>query len=129
MPPLLRRSHNPPCYPNPPRSYPRRRNRLSWRNWNASEPGSKPTTVSCRPKRPCPCAKVFGYPIKVYDEGGALIGDYYADLLVEGWLIVELKTTKALAEEHTAQVLGYLKSARLERGLLINLGSSKFQKS
>jgi len=50
-------------------------------------------------------------------------------LLVEGWLIVELKTTKALAEEHTTQVLGYLKSALLERGLLINLRSSKFQKS
>jgi len=50
-------------------------------------------------------------------------------LLVEGRLIVELKTTKALAEEHTAQVLGYLKSARLKHGLLINFGSSKFQKS
>ncbi len=69
------------------------------------------------------------HPIKVYDEGGALIGNYYADMLVEGWLIVELKTTKALAEEHTAQVLGYLKSARLEHGLLINFGSFKFQKS
>jgi GxxExxY protein len=67
------------------------------------------------------------HPIKVYDEDGALIGDYYADLLVEGWLIVELKTAKALAEEHTAQVLGYLKSARLEHGLLINFGSFKFQ--
>jgi GxxExxY protein len=46
------------------------------------------------------------HPIKVYDEDGTLIGDYVADLLVEGWLIVELKTAKALADEHTAQVLG-----------------------
>src|SRR2546428_12823993 len=67
------------------------------------------------------------YPIQVYDEDGTLIGDYYADLLVEGWLIVELKTAKALADEHSAQVLGYLKSARLEHGLLINFGSYKFE--
>ena len=67
------------------------------------------------------------HPIKVYDEDGALIGDYYADLLVEGVLIVELKAVKALADEHTAQVLGYLRSSRLEHGLLINFGSFKFQ--
>jgi hypothetical protein len=42
-------------------------------------------------------------------------------------LIVELKTAKALANEHEAQVLGYLKSARLEHGLLINFGSYKFE--
>jgi hypothetical protein len=40
---------------------------------------------------------------------------------------VELETAKALADEHTAQVLGYLKSARHEHGLLINFGSYKFQ--
>ena len=66
-------------------------------------------------------------PIKVYDEDGTLIGDYLADLLVEGELIVELKTAKALAPEHEAQILGYLKSARLEHGLLINFGSYKFE--
>ena len=67
------------------------------------------------------------HPLKVYDEDGTLIGDYLADLLVEGVLIVELKTVKALAPEHEAQVLGYLKSAKLEHGLLINFGSPKFQ--
>ena len=66
-------------------------------------------------------------PIKVYDEDGTLIGDYLADLLVEGVLIVELKTAKALAAEHEAQILGYLKSARLEHGMLINFGSYKFE--
>src|SRR5216684_8469063 len=54
------------------------------------------------------------HPIKVFDEDGTLIGDYLADLLVEGVLIIELKTARALAGEHIAQVLGYLKSARLE---------------
>lgn len=67
------------------------------------------------------------HPIKVYDEDGTLIGDYVADLLVEGKLIVELKTAKALSSEHEAQILGYLKSARLEHGLLINFGSYKFE--
>src|SRR5580704_1938009 len=67
------------------------------------------------------------HPVKVYDEDGTLIGDYLADLLVEGVLIVELKTAKALAPEHEAQILGYLKSARLEHGLLINFGSFKFE--
>ncbi len=66
-------------------------------------------------------------PIKVYDEDGTMIGDYLADLLVEGILIIELKTVKALAPEHEAQVLGYLKSARLDHGLLINFGSYKFE--
>lgn len=66
-------------------------------------------------------------PVPVYDEDGTLIGDYFADLLVEGQLIVELKTAKALASEHEAQVLGYLKSARVEHGLLINFGSFKFE--
>src|SRR2546427_13112152 len=63
------------------------------------------------------------HPIQVFDQDGTLIGDYYADLLVDGWLIVDLKTAKALADEHVAQILGYLKSARLEHGLLINFGS------
>jgi len=67
------------------------------------------------------------HPIKVYDEDGTLIGDYLADLLVEGELIVELKACKTLAAEHEAQVLGYLKASRLEQGLLINFGSYKFE--
>ncbi len=67
------------------------------------------------------------YPLKVQDEDGTPIGDYIADLLVEDLLIIELKTAKALALEHEAQILGYLKSARLEHGLLINFGSPRFE--
>jgi GxxExxY protein len=67
------------------------------------------------------------HPIKVYDEDGTVIGDYYADLLIDGHLLIELKTAKAIAPEHEAQILGYLKSAKLEHGLLINFGSYKFQ--
>jgi len=67
------------------------------------------------------------YPLTVYDEDGTILGEYFADLLVAGQLIVELKACRALADEHTAQILGYLKSARMEHGLLINFGSFKFQ--
>jgi GxxExxY protein len=67
------------------------------------------------------------YPITVYDEDGTLIGDYIADVLLEGELIVELKTAKTIAPEHEAQILGYLKSSRLEHGLLINFGSYRFE--
>ncbi len=67
------------------------------------------------------------HPIQVFDEDGTMIGDYLADLLVEGVLIVELKAAKSLAPEHEAQVLGYLKSARISHGLLINFGSYKFE--
>lgn len=67
------------------------------------------------------------HPIKVFDEDGTLIGDYIADLLVANSIVVELKTAKALAPEHDAQILGYLKSARTEHGLLINFGSYRFQ--
>jgi GxxExxY protein len=67
------------------------------------------------------------YPIKVQDEDGTVLGDYLADLLVENLVIVELKTAKALALEHEAQLLGYLKSTRMEHGLLINFGSPKFE--
>jgi GxxExxY protein len=67
------------------------------------------------------------YPLTVYDEDGTILGEYFADLFVEGRLIVELKACKAIADEHVAQILGYLKSARVETGLLINFGASKLQ--
>lgn len=66
-------------------------------------------------------------PLKVYDEDGTEIGDYFADLLVEGCLIVELKVAKSIADEQVAQVLGYLKASRIEHGLLLNFGSFRFQ--
>lgn len=67
------------------------------------------------------------YPITVYDEDGTVIGEYFADLLVDEKLVIELKACRTLADEHIAQILGYLKSARIEDGLLINFGSYRFQ--
>lgn len=65
------------------------------------------------------------YPLQVRDEDGVLLGDYYADLFVEGCLIVELKAARAVDNEHIAQLLGYLRSSHTENGLLINFGASK----
>jgi GxxExxY protein len=67
------------------------------------------------------------HPLKVYDEDGTEIGDYYADLIVEDILIVELKACRTFADEHKAQIIGYLRSANIKHGLLINFGSYKFQ--
>jgi GxxExxY protein len=67
------------------------------------------------------------HPLRVLDEDGTVLGDFFADLLVEDALVVELKAAKAIADEHIAQLLGYLKSTRIEHGLVINFGSQKFQ--
>src|SRR6058998_722988 len=58
------------------------------------------------------------HPLTVRDEDGTVIGEYYADLLINNELIVELKAARTWADEHVAQLLGYLKSARIEHGLL-----------
>lgn len=63
------------------------------------------------------------HPLFVYDEDGTLLGEFYADLFVEDCLVVELKAVRAVVDEHVAQILGYLRSSRLETGLLINFGA------
>ena len=67
------------------------------------------------------------HALQVMDEDGTVLGDYLADLVVAGELIVELKACRALADEHVAQLLGYLRGSRIEHGLLINFGASKLE--
>lgn len=50
------------------------------------------------------------------------VGIFYADLLVEDKIIVELKASEILANEHFAQLINYLKATRIEVGLLLNFG-------
>ena len=66
------------------------------------------------------------HPLTVYDEDGTVLGEYFADLLIENCLIVELKAARTLADEHIAQILGYLRASRIEHGLLVNFGAAKF---
>ena len=59
--------------------------------------------------------------INVYYEG-QLVGEYYADILVEQTVILEIKAADALAPGHEAQLLNYLKGTAFEIGLLLNFG-------
>ena len=65
--------------------------------------------------------------LMVFDEDGFEIGDYYADLVVDEKLLVELKAVKMLTSEHYMQVFNYLKITGYQRALLINFGSYKFE--
>ena len=56
--------------------------------------------------------------LRVYDEDGTLLGHLRADLLIENKLICEIKGVRGLVDEHVAQLLGYLRAARIEHGLL-----------
>jgi GxxExxY protein len=60
-------------------------------------------------------------PIHVYYDG-QLVGEYFADLVVSELIILEIKAAKALATEHEAQLLNYLKATPYEVGLLLNFG-------
>jgi GxxExxY protein len=66
------------------------------------------------------------HPIKVMFRSEC-VGDFYADILVEQQLMVELKAVKAIAPEHQAQVINYLNATGMEVGLLINFGNPKLE--
>jgi len=50
------------------------------------------------------------------------VGDYYADLIVDNLVIVELKAAENLCPKHEAQLINYLKATEIEVGLLLNFG-------
>lgn len=60
-------------------------------------------------------------PINVYYEN-QLVGEYFADLIVDDKVIIELKAAEALIEEHELQLINYLKATDIEVGLLLNFG-------
>lgn len=51
-----------------------------------------------------------------------LVGEYFADLLVEDKVIIEMKSCETLCEEHEFQLINYLKATDIEVGLLLNFG-------
>ncbi|MQP52281.1 MULTISPECIES: GxxExxY protein [unclassified Flavobacterium] len=59
--------------------------------------------------------------IKVYYKN-VEVGEYYADLIVNDKVILELKATEVITEAHEFQLLNYLKSTNIEVGLLLNFG-------
>jgi GxxExxY protein len=65
-------------------------------------------------------------PMKVKFRG-AIVGDFFADLLVEGKVIVELKAVGRVLSEHKAQVINYLKATGIDVGLLVNFGNPRLE--
>ncbi|MCW0482867.1 GxxExxY protein [Gaoshiqia sediminis] len=60
-------------------------------------------------------------PIKVYyDE--VPVGEYFADIMVEDIIILELKAAEKICENHEYQLLNYLKATKIELGFLLNFG-------
>lgn len=65
-------------------------------------------------------------PINVSYKGNA-VGEYFADILVEDMVIIELKTVEHLEKIHEAQLLNYLKATGISVGILVNFKSTKAQ--
>ena len=61
------------------------------------------------------------YPISVYYKG-ICVGDYYADIMIDDKIILELKAVKTILPEHIAQLNNYLRATNAEVGLLLNFG-------
>ena len=59
------------------------------------------------------------FPIKI-NYKGTVVGDYFADILVEDKVIVELKAVEFIQKIHEAQLLNYLKATNCKIGLLVN---------
>jgi len=64
-------------------------------------------------------------PVKVQFEG-EVVGDYYADILVEGKIILELKSTEKIIDAHRSQALHYLKATGLRLAMILNFGKDGF---
>ena len=60
-------------------------------------------------------------PIQVFYKG-QILGEYFADILADNKIIIEIKAAKVLMEEHEAQLLNDLKATNIEVGLLLNFG-------
>jgi GxxExxY protein len=58
---------------------------------------------------------------------GQNVGQFYADILVENTIIVEIKAVKAILPEHQAQLINYLKATGKDTGLLVNFGNPKLE--
>lgn len=65
-------------------------------------------------------------PIKVVFEG-VIVGDYFADILVEEKVILELKACDRITDIHKAQALNYLKATGIDLALILNFGAKNFE--
>ena len=61
------------------------------------------------------------HPISVLYEN-EIVGEYFADIIVNDVVVIELKATKEISEENECQLINYLKATNIELGLLMNFG-------
>ncbi|MBE6506495.1 MAG: GxxExxY protein [Methanocorpusculum parvum] len=64
-------------------------------------------------------------PVVIYFQGEPLKKSYYADLIADGKVLIELKAKKRLEREDEAQLLNYLRGTQMKVGLLINFGNTR----
>lgn len=60
-------------------------------------------------------------PITVFYES-EMVGEYFADIIINKIVVIELKASTTLLEEHECQLINYLKATNIELGLLMNFG-------
>jgi len=65
-------------------------------------------------------------PVKAYFEG-QVVGDYYADILVDNKIILELKAVNRILDVHRAQVLNYLRATEIKLAMILNFGKPRFE--
>ncbi len=65
-------------------------------------------------------------PIEVIFRG-VLVGEFYADILVENKVLLELKAVGGLSKEHFAQIINYLKATKIGVGMIVNFGTAKIE--
>ena len=66
------------------------------------------------------------FPVPVHFEN-TVVGEYFADVMIENKILVELKTVEKISNVHFAQLLNYLKATGIKLGLLINFGPRKLE--
>lgn len=71
-----------------------------------------------------PAKQQAGVPVYFQEE---VVGDYYADILVDEKIILELKSVEKIVDAHRAQALNYLKATSLKLAIIINFGKEKLE--
>ena len=66
-------------------------------------------------------------PLSVRDEDGTIVGQFFADMVVNNLVLVEVKARSQLIPEHSAQVINYLKATGLRLGILLNFSERRLQ--
>ena len=65
--------------------------------------------------------------VPIRDEDGSRIGDFIADMIVDGELLIVLRVASSIHDDQIAAALGYLRSCGLAHAAIVNFGGSKFQ--